>query len=108
MKINRNENAPAAGQGAREKFKSTRQSKPQPQPKHNQNQDYEDKRNAAACYENLDKSEEWMADFTGVMVTDHLPAGTKCWVNIRKRISRKTGRTYLSVVVRPQDSITRR
>jgi hypothetical protein len=102
-----NENAPVVGRGARENFKSTSQSKPQPPPKSNQNQDYEDKRMASACFSNENKREEWMADYTGVMVTDDLPANTKCWVNVRERIS-KTGRRYLSVVLRPQDSISRR
>jgi hypothetical protein len=64
-------------------------------------QDWEDRRNAAACFKNRDKREDWHADFLGMMVTEDLPAGTKCWVNIRKRLTRK-GEVNLSVVLRPQ------
>jgi hypothetical protein len=64
-------------------------------------QDWEDRRNAAACFKNRDKREDWHADFIGMMVTEELPAGTKCWVNIRKRLTRK-GEVYLSVVLKPQ------
>jgi hypothetical protein len=69
-----------------------------PQSASARNQDFEDRRNAAACFPNQ-KQEEWEADFTGVLVTEELPAGTKCWVNVRERISRK-GERYLSVVLK--------
>jgi len=61
---------------------------------------YEDRRNSAACFKNRDKREDWHADYLGVMVTD-LPAGTKCWVSVRKRLTRK-GEVYVSVVLKPQ------
>jgi hypothetical protein len=62
---------------------------------------YEDRRNAAACFKNKNKREEWHADYLGMMVTEDLPPGTKCWVNVRKRLTRK-GEVYLSVVLKPQ------
>jgi hypothetical protein len=71
----RNANAPAFDRGAR-KFESA-QSKPQSQTGFN-NKDYEDRRNSAACFKNQ-KSEEWHADFKGVLVTEGLHDGTKCW-----------------------------
>jgi hypothetical protein len=66
------------------------------------NKDYEDRRNAAACFANPNKTENWHADFTGLLVTEELSAGTKCWVNIYERTDRK-GRKYLSVVLKPQE-----
>lgn len=64
-------------------------------------QDWEDRRNAAACFKNRDKREEWHADYIGVLVPENLQNGTKCWVSVRKRLTRK-GETYLSVVLKPQ------
>jgi hypothetical protein len=61
---------------------------------------YENRRNTAACHPNRDKCEPHHADFNGVMVTDELPAGTRCWVNIRIRTDRH-GAKYLSVILKP-------
>jgi hypothetical protein len=91
-----NENAPAWDRGARKSDSNT--SKPQPT---GAVKDYEDRRNAAACFRNPNKVEEWHADFTGLLVTDNFPAGAKCWVNVYERTDCK-GRQYLSVVLRPQ------
>jgi hypothetical protein len=66
-----------------------------------ENQDWEDKRNAAACFKNENKTEDWHADFLGLMVTEDLPAGTRLWVNVRKRLTRK-GDVYVSVVLKRQ------
>jgi hypothetical protein len=92
-----NENAPAQGQGAR-KFES-QLNKSRSQSGFN-NKDYEDRRNAAACFKN-EKSEDWHADYKGVLVSEDLPAGAKCWVNVYVRTSRK-GEKYLSVVLKRQ------
>jgi len=62
--------------------------------------DCEDRRNAAACFKN-GKAEDWHADYKGVLVTEELPAGTKCWVNVYIRTTSK-GDKYLSVVLKPQ------
>lgn len=64
-------------------------------------QAYEDRRNAAACFKNRNKREEWHPDFVGVMVTENLPAGTKCWVSVKKRLTRK-GDVYITVTLKPQ------
>jgi hypothetical protein len=64
-------------------------------------QDWEDRRNAAACRKNRNKTEEWHPDFVGVMVTENLPAGTRCWVTVKKRADRK-GDIYLTVTIKPQ------
>jgi len=64
-------------------------------------QDYEDRRNAAACFKNRNKREEWHPEFVGVMVTENLPAGTKCWVTVKKRLTRK-GDVYVTVTLKPQ------
>ncbi len=83
--------------GARENF--TSQNRPQPQTKNNK--DFEDRRNAAACFKNPAKREGWHPDYVGVLVTEDLPAGTKCWVNVRKRLTRK-GEVYVSVTLKPK------
>ena len=44
--------------------------------------DFEDRRNAVACFKNRRKCEDWQPEFTGVLVTEHLPVGAKCWVNV--------------------------
>jgi hypothetical protein len=62
--------------------------------------DQETRRNAANCFCNPNKQEDWHADFTGCLVTEDLPAGTKCWVNVRIRTS-KRGEKFLSVVLKP-------
>lgn len=64
------------------------------------NKDYETRRNAAACFKNKDKVEDRHADFTGVLVTEGIPDGTKVWVNLYERKDRH-GRPYFSVVLRP-------
>ncbi len=101
MKFPRNENALTASQGISQKSKaSLNKSHPG---SGNNNKDYEARRNAAACFANPRKREEWHPDFTGVMVLEGLRTGDKCWVNVRERISRKTGKRYLSVYLRPQE-----
>jgi hypothetical protein len=64
-------------------------------------QDWEDRRNVAACFKNRNKKEEWHPEFVGVMVTENLPAGTKCWVTVKKRLTRK-GEVYVTVTLKPQ------
>jgi hypothetical protein len=59
------------------------------------------KRNAAACFRNPNKIEDWHCDFTGALVAEGLQDGGKYWVNVYVREDRK-GRKYLSVVLRPQ------
>jgi hypothetical protein len=92
----KNENTPAWGQGAR-KFESN-QSKSQS--RDGFNKDFEDRRNAAACFKNQ-KSGDWHADYKGVLVTEDLPDGTKCWVNVYIRTSRK-GEKHLRIVLKRQ------
>jgi hypothetical protein len=98
--MNGNQNArhePGAG-------KSDWNQRSQPQPSQASNsKDYEDRRNAAACFKNEKKTEDWHADFLGLMVTEELPAGTRLWVNVRKRLTRK-GDVYVSVVLKRQQS----
>ena len=65
----------------------------------NYDKGYESRRNAASCFKNSEKRENWHADYKGVLVTEDLPAGSKCWVNVYVRTSRK-GEQYLSVVLR--------
>jgi hypothetical protein len=61
----------------------------------------EARRNAAACFRNPNKKEDWHADFTGVTVAEGIEDGQKIWVNVYLREDRK-GRKYLRVVLRPQ------
>lgn len=89
--------------GARKNYHSASESKPQQQGKYNQNQGYEDRRNAAACFANRHKREDWQADFVGVMVVEGLPTDGKVWVNIKERTSRN-GQRYLSVVLQEAKS----
>lgn len=70
------------------------------QPDANVNSVRETRRNAAACFKNLNKVEVWHAAFTGAMVVEGLKDGQKLWVNIYIRTDRK-GRKYLSVVLKP-------
>jgi hypothetical protein len=95
-----NENAPAFDRGARKNVPTPSNTRQDTTGKPNQ-QDWEDRRNAAACFKNQNKREEWHADFLGVMVTEDLPAGTRVWVNVRKRLTRK-GEVYVSVVLKQQ------
>lgn len=60
----------------------------------------ETRRNAANCFRNPNRTEDWHANFTGCLVTEELPAGTKCWVNVSIRTTKK-GDKYLSVVLKP-------
>jgi hypothetical protein len=62
---------------------------------------YQDRRNAAACFRNQNIGEP---QYTGVMVIEGLPTGTKVWVNIGVRQVKKgrhAGQKYLSVSLRP-------
>ena len=97
-----NENAQAGGPGARKSFGSGSNARPEAAGKPKE-QDWEDRRNAAACFKNEKKTEDWHADFLGLMVTEELPAGTRLWVNVRKRLTRK-GDVYVSVVLKRQKS----
>jgi hypothetical protein len=62
----------------------------------------ETRRNAAACFKNRNKAQEWESDFTGIMVVEGLASGDKCWVNIHKRLARK-GDEYFTVTINPYD-----
>jgi hypothetical protein len=62
--------------------------------------DFEDRRNAAACFRNKGKKEYWHADYQGVAVVEGLRDGLKIWINIIERISHR-GDKYLSVVLKP-------
>jgi hypothetical protein len=57
---------------------------------------YEKRRGWAACFA-AQKTEDWQADFKGVMT---LEDGTKCWINVYKRLDRN-GKVYVSVNLRP-------
>jgi hypothetical protein len=70
------------------------------------NKDFEDRRNASACFPNRDKSEDWHCDYQGVLVAENLTDGARVWVNIHQRTDRK-GRPYLSVVLKPWRSETK-
>ena len=98
MKYPENENAPTGGRSTSQKFQH-RPIKSHPSSENN----YEDRRNTAACFKNPKKIELWQADYIGVMVLEGLRTGDKCWVNIRERVSRKTGKPYLSVELRRQE-----
>lgn len=91
-----NENAPAADRGARKIL--SHPSKPQAHARFNK--DFEHCRNAAACFPNRDKSEEWHTDFIGVTAVENLPTGSKVWINIRERIARN-GQTFFVVSLKP-------
>jgi hypothetical protein len=86
--------------GARENDSKRRDTQPQPESDGNK-KDYENKRNAAACFKNQKKTEDWHADFVGVAVVEGLRDGDKVWVNVHLRTSRK-GEDYVSIVLRPQ------
>jgi hypothetical protein len=93
-----NENAPAQGQGASQSFPEP--SKPQSQD--GGNKDYEERRNAAACFRNERKQKDWQPAYTGVMVVEGLQDGDKCWINVHVRQTRR-GDKYLSVVLKRQE-----
>lgn len=57
---------------------------------------YEKRRGWAACFA-VQKTEDWQPDFKGVVTLDD---GTKCWINVYKRLDRN-GKRYVSVNVRP-------
>jgi hypothetical protein len=63
--------------------------------------DFEDRRNAAACFRNQRKTEDWHPAYQGVMVVEGFRDGDKLWVNVHVRTSRK-GEKYVSVVLKPQ------
>jgi len=97
-----NQNARAGGPGAGKKnLSDTNNALPggtgKPQ------QDFEDRRNAAACFRNPRKTEDWMPNFVGVAVVEGLSDGDKVWINIREKVSRK-GERYLSVTIKRQQS----
>ena len=98
MDPTRNENAPG-DRGARKFVPGS--SYAQQQPASKPAQDWEDRRNAAACRKNRNKTEEWHPEFVGLMVTENLPTGTRCWVTVKKRLTRK-GDVYLTVTLKPQ------
>lgn len=58
-----NENAPG-DRGARKNVSASSNACQQPAGKPKE-QDWEDRRNAAACFKNRDKREDWHADFLG-------------------------------------------
>ena len=62
---------------------------------------YEDRRNAAACFRNKNKTEDFHPAYVGVMVVEGFKDGDKLWVNVHVRMSR-TGEKYVSVVLKPQ------
>src|SRR5258708_2427282 len=63
--------------------------------------DYEDRRNAAACFRNQRKTEDWHPAYQGIMVVEGLRDGDKLWVSVHVRTS-KRGDKYLSVVLKKQ------
>jgi hypothetical protein len=96
--MNENENAPAQDRGARKGFSDP--SKTRHQDGFN-NKDYEDRRNAAACFRNQRKTEDWHPAYQGVMVVEGFKDGDKLWVNVHVRTSRR-GEKYISVVLKRQ------
>ena len=76
------------------------------QPQSNLTVNPENRRNAAACFRNPHKQEDWHADFTGVTVVEGLKDGQRVWVNAYIRTDRK-GQKYLTVVLRPQKGGTK-
>ncbi len=59
---------------------------------------YEDRRGWASCFA-AEKTEDWQADFTGVIVLEN---GEKYWVNVYKRLTKKRER-FVSVGLRPHE-----
>jgi hypothetical protein len=96
-----NENATAGDRGARTDFPAASNARPGASGK--TEQDYETRRNAAACFKNPRKTEEWMPDFVGVAVVEGLGDGDKVWINVREKVTRK-GERYLSVTIKRQKS----
>jgi hypothetical protein len=66
------------------------------------NKAYEERRNAAACFRNQRKTEDWHPAYRGVMVVEGLKDGDKLWVDVHVRTSRR-GEKYISVVLKPQE-----
>ncbi len=93
------ENAPADNRGARKNLPASNDAraggtgKPQ--------QDHEDRRNAAACFPNKRKTENWHPDYTGVAVVEGVKDGDKFWVNVYVRTSSR-GEKYITVVLKPR------
>jgi hypothetical protein len=65
----------------------------------NKPKDWEDRRNATAGFRNRKKSEDWHADFEGVMVVEELQDGDKCWIDIKVRTNSRAEK-YLSVTLK--------
>jgi hypothetical protein len=86
--------------GARKMDSWTQRSQPQSAATGN-GKDYEDRRNAAACFRNQRKTEDWHADFLGVMVVEGLRDGDKVWVRVNCRKTRR-GDDYLTVTLKRQ------
>jgi hypothetical protein len=91
---------PGSNRGDRSSFPDSKQSQSASSVKQGSG-DQETRRNAANCFRNPNRTEDWHANFTGCLVTEDLPAGTKCWVNVYVRTS-KRGEKYLSVVLKPR------
>jgi hypothetical protein len=85
---------PGNSRGNRTPFSDSNRTQPQSS---GEVKDYEDRRNAAACFRNPNKAEDWHADFTGLAVVEGLRDGDKVWVNVYIRTDKK-GRKFLSVV----------
>jgi hypothetical protein len=62
--------------------------------------DFEDRRNAAACFKNPNRNADWQPEFVGVTVAEGLEDGAKVWVNVHQRTSSR-GETYFTVVLKP-------
>src|ERR1700745_81828 len=94
-----NESATTLSHGAR-KVKSSQNQAQHRKPFNDR--DYEDRRNAAACFRNKDKKEDWHADYQGVAVVEGLRDGDKVWANVRESASSK-GDRYVSVTLKRQE-----
>jgi hypothetical protein len=63
----------------------------------------ETRRNAASCYRTNNVGEP---HYSGLMVTENLPAPGKCWVNVGVReikTGKRTGQKYLSITLKPAE-----
>jgi hypothetical protein len=65
---------------------------------------YEDQRDSAACFENRLRTEDWQAQFVGVMtIGEELKPGDKVWVHIWVRSSRRAEK-YVSISIKRKES----
>jgi hypothetical protein len=96
-----NRGSPGNGNGGRQTAEPTNQKNASPTDSRTGSEGQETRRNSAACFANPRKRENWQADFIGVMVTENLPAGTKCWVNVTKRLD-KHGKVFVTVTLKAQ------